>query len=402
MIGGVVLGPLMCALAGLQQQDPFQDLQERRPPPAPRQESPGFFDENFTLKKELYAQVTASTQEPRPGDPLVENVYLRESVGLEILKKFSTATSTLASIDFQGRLVWRNNFIETISDMEGMHRDGWTFEYHNFYADFYNLLNPLLGDQGQADALGKLNFRVGRFYVPFGLNLQTDTHGTLLQLSNDRNFGFERDWYAGFWGSITPDLNYDVSYMLGSGYPIAFRGQLGMIGPRLSLSNRWRNEIGLEAGISFLRGERLSQDAVERSPFVAATAEDGRVVDTLRVGLDARYTLPTSLGSFSATMELSAGRDEHDDLYTQLYQLDYLALDRQWGCSLQYRRFWQDLSGTGMNNADASLVSEIAWYFRNDLSGAYLHSLRLNVEVQLERQMGPRATVVSVQYYFYW
>jgi hypothetical protein len=101
-------------------------------------------------------------------------------------------------------------------------------------------------------------------------------------------------------------------------------------------------------------------------------------------------------------MELSAGRDEHDDLYTQLYQLDYLALDRQWGCSVQYRRFWQDLSGTGMNDADASLVSEIAWYFRNDLSGAYLHSLRLNVEVQLERQMGPRATVVSVQYYFYW
>jgi hypothetical protein len=401
MIGGVVLAPLMCALAALQQ-DPFQDLQERRPPPAPRQEAPGFFDENFTLKKELYAQITSSTQEPKPDDPFVENVYLRESVGLEILKKFSTATSTLASIDFQGRLVWRNNFIETINDMEGLHRDGWTFEYHNFYADLYNILNPFLGDQAQADALGKVNFRVGHFYVPFGLNLQTDTHGTLLQLSNDRNFGFERDWYAGFWGSITPDFSYDVYYMLGSGYPIAFRGQLGMIGPRLSLSNRWRNEIGLEAGISFLRGERLSQDAAQRSPTVAATAEDGRVVDTLRVGLDARYTLPTSLGSFSATMELSAGRDEHDDLYTQLYQLDYLALDRQWGCSVQYRRFWQDLSGTGMNNADASLVSEIAWYFRNDLTGAYLHSLRLNVEVQLERQMGPRATIVSVQYYFYW
>jgi hypothetical protein len=31
-------------------------------------------------------------------------------------------------------------------------------------------------------------------YLPFGLNLQTDTHATLQQLSNDRNFGFERDW----------------------------------------------------------------------------------------------------------------------------------------------------------------------------------------------------------------
>ena len=70
MIGGVVLSPLMCTLAALQQ-DPVQDLQERRPAPAPRQESPGFFDDNFTLKKELYAQVTASTQEPKPGDAFV-------------------------------------------------------------------------------------------------------------------------------------------------------------------------------------------------------------------------------------------------------------------------------------------------------------------------------------------
>jgi hypothetical protein len=69
---------------------------------------------------------------------------------------------------------------------------------------------------------------------------------------------------------------------------------------------------------------------------------------------------------------------------------------------LQYRRFWQDLSGTGMKNADASIIGELAWYFRNDLSGAYLHSLRLNVERQLERQMGDCATVVTFQYYFYW
>src|SRR5581483_962377 len=301
------------------------------------------------------------------------------------------------SLDVQGRLVWRNNFIETIDDMEGAHRDGWTFEVHNLYADLYNVLDPFLGDAAQAEMLGKVNFRVGHFYVPFGLNLQTDTHGTVLQLSNDRNFGFERDWYAGFWGSMTPDVDYDVFYLLGSGYEMSFRGQTGMIGPRLSLSNGWRNDVGLEGGVSFLCGQRVSRDAVERSPQVAAEAEPGAIVDTIRLGLDARYTLPTSAGQFSVTMELSVGRDESDRIFTQLYQLDYLARDRQWGCSAQYRRFWQDLSGTGMKDADASIIGEIAWYFRNDLSGAFLHSLRLNVERQLERQMGERATVVTFQ-----
>jgi hypothetical protein len=234
------------------------------------------------------------------------------------------------------------------------------------------------------------------------MNLQTDTHGTLLQLSNDRNFGFERDWYAGFWGSVSPDFNYDVYYLLGSGYPIAFRGQSGMLGARLSLANAWRNDYGIEGGIAVMRGERLDKHAVERSPTLAAEADDGRVVDTLRVGLDARYSLPTSEGSFTFAAELSVGRDESDDIFTQLYQADYLSLERRWGASLQYRRFWQDLSGTGMNNADTSLVYEIAWYFRNDLAGASLHSLRFNVEQQLERQMGNKATVVSFQYYLYW
>ena len=34
----------------------------------------------------------------------------RQSVGFEVLKKFSTATSTVASFDFQGRLVRRDGY----------------------------------------------------------------------------------------------------------------------------------------------------------------------------------------------------------------------------------------------------------------------------------------------------
>jgi hypothetical protein len=402
----LVLGVLaLMGLAPVQQSDPFQDLEKKKeaakPAPQTRSGLESFFDENFTLKKEIYSQFSYSTAEPRGEETFAENTYSRQSLGVEILKKFSTPISTIASFDVQGRIVRRDHFVETINDMEGMDRPGWAFEYHNLYGDLYNVFDFLLSESGQSENLGRFNFRAGHYYLPFGLNLQTDTHGTLLQLSNDRNFGFERDWYAGFWGSINSDLNYDAYYLAGSGTPLAFRGQTGLVGARLSLSNLHRNEIGLEGGLSILSGERLSKDAINRSPSVAREARSDRIVDTLRAGLDARYTIPTPEGSFSFTLELSAGRDESDPVFTQLYQIDFLTKRRQWGISVQYRRFWQDLD-PGSPKTDASIVAEFAWYFRNDISSSFIHSLRLNVERQLERQSGSIATIVTLQYYFYW
>lgn len=192
--------------------DPFADLEgakpaEKKPDETPLKnrpiESKGFFEDNFTIKKEVYGAVTWSDHAAKPRD-----FYSRQSVGFEILKKFSTKSATVASFNIQGRLVRRDNFLDTPYDGEGRERDGFFFEYHNLYWDFYNVLNPVLGD-AKGDHVGRFNFRLGRFYLPFGLNLQTDTHGSLLQLSNDRNFGFERDWYAGLWGSLNQDLNYD-------------------------------------------------------------------------------------------------------------------------------------------------------------------------------------------------
>ena len=46
----------------------------------------------------------------------------RQSVGFEVLKKFSTATSTIASFNVQGRLARRDGFISVLNDMEGEDR----------------------------------------------------------------------------------------------------------------------------------------------------------------------------------------------------------------------------------------------------------------------------------------
>jgi hypothetical protein len=186
-----------------EQPDPFAEVREVAPADnsaekPSRSWTEFLFGNNFGFRREVMSQFDYSDE--RGGS--------RQSIGFEVLKKWSTATSTVASFNFQGRLVRRDGYHPVLNEgMTDPTAGGWKFEYHNFYADFYNLLNPVLRDEQRRENLGRFNFRAGHFYVPFGLNLQTDTHGTVLQLSNESNFGFERDWYTGFWGSINRHLH---------------------------------------------------------------------------------------------------------------------------------------------------------------------------------------------------
>jgi hypothetical protein len=367
-------------------QDPFANLADA--PKASTLEpasirKAGFFKnlvtENFGFRKEIMSQFDA-TEQGRPAS--------RQSVGFEVQKKFSTATATVASFDFQARLVRRDGFNPVLNDMEGERRPGWAFEYHNLFLDLYNIFNPLLTEAQRGENVGRFNLRIGRFYVPFGLNTQTDTHGTVLQLSNDRNFGFERDWYTGFWGSINQHLNYDAYYLAGSGYGLKFKGQSGLGSLRLSLSNKYSSAYGIEAGFSILGGERLAVENPQQR------------ISTQRAGLDGRYrhTVPTGLLTF--TSELSRGRDFPDRVHMQLHQVEYLHASRRWSLATQYRRFWQSSLG-----ADASIIAEATCYLRNDVGNSNLHWIKLNIERKTERQTGQMmqrpGTVVTLQYYFY-
>jgi hypothetical protein len=355
-------------------EDPFADITEAaKPAPESAGSSQGsFFGENFGFRKEIMSQFTANDD---------GHAASRQSVGFEMLKKFSTPTATIASFNFQGRLVRRDGFNPVLNDMEGERRRGWAFEYHNLYVDLYNVFNPALNDAQRGRNIGRFNLRAGRFYVPFGLNLQTDTHGTVLQLSNDRNFGFERDWYTGMWGRLNKHLNYDASYLTGSGYDLKFRGQRGLGALRISLSDRYSSRYGIEGGMSIIRGERLAHSAV---------------LDTGRAGVDARMRRAVPTGLLTLTTELSRGRDVPRQVLTQLHQAEYVHSSRRWGIGTQYRRFSED--GT---RADASVIAEISWYFRNDVANSNLHWLKLNIEHQLERMHGPPGTVVTLQYYLY-
>ncbi len=124
-------------------EDPFADL---APAAAPQESSKepqrswlrSFVNENFGFRKEIMSQFNTNQN---------GRVASRQSVGFELLKKFSTRTSTIASFNVQGRFVRRDGFNPVLNDMEGENRQGWAFEYHNLYLDFYNILNPLWTDE---------------------------------------------------------------------------------------------------------------------------------------------------------------------------------------------------------------------------------------------------------------
>jgi hypothetical protein len=350
--------------------------------------------DNFTFKKEIFLQITAGDKVE--ADP---PLYSRQSVGFEALKKFSTTTSTIAAFDLQSRLVRRDNYIDVLNDMEGKDRAGFYLEYHNVYLDLYNVFNPLLNESGRGKNLGRFNWRTGHFYLPFGINLQTDTHGTLLQLSNEQNFGFDRDWYTGLYGSISRNFNYDCYYLLGSGYHPRFRGQSGLLAARISLSNRFRNEYGLEGGLSVMSGERLSEQTMDGSLDVDER-QPGEIIRTLRLGLDGRYTRMLWQGTVAMTSELSGGEDA-DKVFTQLHQVEYTSRSRKWGWAGQYRRFW-NANWAAQCKANASLIGEFTIYTKNDVSSSVLRWIKLNVARQLERREGNRSWLYTVQYYYYW
>src|SRR4051794_31674421 len=87
-----------CFIAALsaQESDPFAGISEAKPAEAPAATTSWtrrLFTDNLGFRKEIMSQF--DVDENGKGAS-------RQSVGFEVLKKFSTSNSTVASFDFQG------------------------------------------------------------------------------------------------------------------------------------------------------------------------------------------------------------------------------------------------------------------------------------------------------------
>lgn len=369
----VILAACASALAA----DPFAEvtpLAPGTPPPRPA----STWRDNLLFRREIDLVLTGGEEDY----PETHDLYSRLSAGFEVQKRFATATRTVASVNYQGRLVYRNHVLDSAADPMGMDADRWEYETHNAYADFYNL----------PGAPGRFNLRAGRAYLPFGLNVQTDTHATLLQLSNGRLFGTERDWQLTAYGNATEDLDYLFGYVLGSGPDEQLDGQGGMAMGRIGFGNAMLFERGLEGGLSAAWGERLDPHATEDGP-----------VATWRGGADLRKRFDTRLGPVTLTGEAATGEDENRTVWSGLAQADWLQPGRRWGLAGQYFYTEREPHHAGLSDEiDERAHFVVTRYFRNEVGSASLHWLALGVEHQIQTPDGGEDTLLTAQYYRYW
>lgn len=364
---------LLAAAAATFAEDPFAGVRPDVPEGPAAPPSPAWRD-NLLFRKEIYWAETAGVDDFRD----TRDVDSRISAGFEVQKRFSTPTRTVAALDYQGRIVFRDHTLDTAADPMGMDSGTWEYETHNAYADFFNL----------AGAPGRFNLRLGRAYLPFGLNWQTDTHGTLLQLSNDRVFGTDRDWQATAYGSVTEMLDYRAGYVLGTGPDQRLDGQGGMAVGRIGLGNPSLFERGLEGGLSGAFGQRLDSHAGMDHP-----------IPTWRAGADLRKRFDSGIGPFTLTGEGAIGEDDSAPVRSGLAQLDWLNPGRRWGAAAQYFYFE---SGAGGDETDQRAIFVLTRYFRNEVGNAALHWIALGLEQQIQTPEGDEDLLLTLQYYRYW
>lgn len=190
--------------------------------------------ENSRWSIDLATRVTRNTDKKN-------NVFMH-TIGLDIHKVFSSRTADIGTLTFQPYIVKLNNANTIPFGFDDGNDTQLTWRIANFN---YTALSQ-----------GKFNIRAGHFEIPFGLEYQIDTNGTLRQLTtSDR--GIKADWGFSING-IMPNFEYELALTRGSGNeikstdnPHIFSGRIG------TLSNK-----NIVAGLSWFTGDVLGKNGV--------------------------------------------------------------------------------------------------------------------------------------------
>ena len=114
---------------------------------------------------------------------------------------------------------------------------------------------------------GELNVRVGHFEIPFGLEQNLDTNGTLRRTTHAQNFGFIADWGATLNGE-TQHVDYEFGWSRGSGNDYEDEGGNGVFSGRIGTP---REDLTVY-GLSFAHGDFLRPGAPVRQTRFAVDA----------------------------------------------------------------------------------------------------------------------------------
>jgi hypothetical protein len=171
-----------------------------------------------------------------------KNNAFMHTVGLDIHKVFSNSTSDIGTLVLQPYIVKLNNVNSAPFTFDDGNDTQLTWRISNFN---YTALSQ-----------GKFNIRVGHFEIPFGLEYQVDTNGTLRQLTySDR--GIKADWGMSING-IMPNFEYEIALTRGSGNEIKSRDNPHIFSGRVGTLPT-KNFV---TGLSWFTGDVLGRNGV--------------------------------------------------------------------------------------------------------------------------------------------
>ncbi|MGX9419067.1 hypothetical protein ACWU4D_17140 [Vibrio sp. WJH972] len=274
---------------------------------------------------------------------------LMTSIGLDIHKVFSNQTSDIGTLTFQPYVV----------KLDNVSNPGFTFED----GDDTELTWRIANFNYTALSQGQFNIKLGHLEIPYGLEYQLDTNGTLRQFTySDR--GIKADWGVSING-ILPQLEYEVALTRGSGNEITSRDNPHIFSGRIgTLSNK--NTI---LGMSWFSGDVLGRNGTTQRK---------------KIGLDASYyyyqwqfRAESSIGSTANNDTVNALAEtlwmSSKESLSSYIQLGYQSteVDHQVGSDTQSTSYW---------------LAGVQWLSHNcfDISAQYKHKLKDTTTIEID------------------
>ncbi len=279
--------------------------------------------------------------------------------GLDLNKVVSTSTRDVATIVLQPYLVRR----------DGAAPGPAIFEDDHDFALQWRIFNANL----KLTRDGAYRLRLGHFELPFGLEQNIDTNGTLWQYSHGMNFGTKTDWGATINGDLD-SFEYEFAWSRGSGNEFLDRGGDGVWSGRVGTPRDGENVYGL----SFLSGDLTTK---------------GSPIEQHRAAIDASFTRQ----SFGTTFEVTGGRvDNEVESWTGIAEAN-------WVNPLETQRAWLQLFARRVDGVGPRQESlELRLGTRVQMSrGAYLGAQVTQVMDPLQTAQSRGASlVVQLRYRF--
>lgn len=205
------------------------------------------------------------------------------AVGLDVHKVFTASRGDLGTLILQPYLLWLPGDGPRPPFFDG-NETALTWRIAN--------LNWALASRG------RMNFRIGHFEVPFGLEHEIDTNGTLRQYSNPSSLGFKADWGVSVNG-LLEGVQYEMALTRGTGQEYHDNGNPFAVSARFGTAFDGDRSFGIA----------LFDGRVETA---------SGLIERTRLGLDAR----AGVGPFGLLGEVAYGQDGDDGVVSWLAELN--------------------------------------------------------------------------------